>query len=46
MVIGRGAGKTASSVVAYLDKEVFLGAEAKIKVAGKRFSMVLYRWRA
>ena len=41
----RRAGMTASSVVVYLDKEVFLGAEAKIKVAGKRFSMVPYWWR-
>ena len=42
----RRVGKTASSVVIYLDKEVFLGAEAKITLAGKRFSMVPYRWRA
>ena len=42
----RRVGKTASSVVVYLDKEVFLGAEAKIKMAGKGCSMVPYRWRA
>ena len=42
----RREGKTASSVVVYLDKEVFLGEEARIKVAGMRCSMVPYRWRA
>ena len=43
--VGRRVGKTASSVVVYLDREVLL-AEASIKMAGKRHSIVPYRWRS
>ena len=42
----RRQGKTASSVVVYLDGEVFLGPKAFIKMAGIRHSVVPYRWRA
>ena len=41
----RWEGKTALSVVVYLDKEVFLGAEVKIRMVGMRCAMVPYRWR-
>ena len=44
--VGRRSGKTASSVVVYLDSEVLLGADASINMAGKRHSSVPYRWRA
>ena len=33
--VERRVGKTASSVVVYLDKGVFLGAEAKTTLVGK-----------
>ena len=44
--VGRRVGKTASSMVVYLDREVLLGVEASIRMARKRHSMVPYRWRA
>ena len=44
--VGGHVGKTASSVVVYLDREVLLGAEASIKMAGRRHSMLPYRWTA
>ena len=44
--VERRVGKTASSVVVYLDKEVFLGEGATLTVLGKRLSVVPYRWRA
>ena len=38
----RREGKVASSVVVYLQNEVFLGLEAYIKMSGKRLSVVAY----
>ena len=42
----RREGKAASSVVVYLQNEVFLRPEACMKMSGKRHSVVVYRWRA
>ena len=44
--VGRRLGKIASLVVVYLESKVLLGVEAAIKMAGKRHSVVLYRWRS
>ena len=41
---GRRVGKMAASMVVYLDKEVFLGREAYIRMAGVEYSVVPYRW--
>ena len=41
---GRRVGKMASSMVVYLDKEVFLGPKAYVQMAGAEYSVVLYRW--
>ena len=43
---GRRIRKAASSVVVYLQNEVFLGPEACMKMSGKRHSVVAYRWKA
>ena len=42
--VGRRMGKTASSVVVYLDREVFLGPKAYIRMAGVEYLVVPYRW--
>ena len=42
----RREGKTASSVVVYLENEVFLGPKACIKISEMKHSVVAYRWRA
>ena len=42
---GRRVGKLASSMVIYLDKEVFLGPKAYVRMAGVEYSVVPYRWR-
>ena len=42
---GQRVGKAASSVVVYLDKEVFLGPKAYVRMAGVEYSVVPYRWR-
>ena len=42
---GRRAGKMASSVVVYLDREVFLGPMAHVQMAGVQHSVVPYHWR-
>ena len=42
---GRRVGKMASSMVVYLDKEVFLGPKAYVRMAGVEYSVVPYRWR-
>ena len=42
----RREGKAASSVVVYLQNEVFLRPEAWVKMSGKRHSVVAFRWRA
>ena len=42
---GRRVGKTASSVVVYLNEEVFLGPRAYIRMAGVEHSVVPYCWR-
>ena len=45
--VRRREGKTASSVVVYLENEVFLGPKACMKMSGKRHSvLVVYRWSA
>ena len=41
---GRRVGKMASSMVIYLDKEVFLGPKAYVRMAGVDYSVVPYRW--
>ena len=42
---GRRVGKMASSVVIYLNEEVFLGPKAYIRMAGVEHSVVPYCWR-
>ena len=42
----RREGKTTSSVVVYLENEVFLGPKACMKMSRKRHSVVAYRWSA
>ena len=42
---GRRVGKIASSMVVYLDKEVFLGPKAYVRMARVEYSVVPYRWR-
>ena len=41
----RRIGKMASSIVVYLNKEVFLGPKAYIRMAGVENSVVPYSWR-
>ena len=41
---GRRVGKMASSMVVYLDKEVFLGPKAYVWMAGVDYSVVPYLW--
>ena len=42
---GQRVGKMASSMVVYLDKEVFLEPKAYIRMAGVEYLVVSYRWR-
>ena len=42
--VGRRVGTTASSVVVYLNENVFLGPKAYIRMAGVEYSVVPYRW--
>ena len=42
---GRRVGKTASSMVVYLNKEVFLGPKAYIRMVGVEHSVIPYCWR-
>ena len=41
---GRRVGKMASLMVVYLDKEVFLGPKAYVRMAGVEYSVVPYHW--
>ena len=41
---GWRVGKMASSMVIYLDKEVFLGPKAYVRMAGVDYSVVPYLW--
>ena len=43
--VGQRAGKMASSVVVYLNKEVWLGPKAYIRMAGVEHSVVPYCWQ-
>ena len=42
----RREGKRASSVVVYLQHEVFLGPKAYLKMSGMEHAVVAYQWRA